>query len=205
VREFVAVGSPEALGHLIEGQRVAVTEDNDVVVVMTAAAFIGVTHAAIELSALFEGAGAHVEALMNVDHSSNDEPYFARRVREADLVVLADGSALHAKSVWHASSLGEAIRDATRVVAIGSVATVLAETMIDPRGGAPTTGLGYLSGLVLTVTTGEEQLNRTRALLGSEPPLAVLGPRGVVRFDGTTWRADSDDVIVTRALEVTTL
>lgn len=204
MREFVAVGSLEALRGLIEGH-VVVTEASDVVVVMTAAAFIGVTQAAIELSAIFEGAGARVEALMNVDHSSNDEPYFARRVREADVVVLADGSALHAKSVWHASSLGEAINEATLVLAIGSVASVLADTMIDPRGGAPTTGLGYLSGVVLTVTTGEEQLNRTRTLLGDEPPLAVLGPRGVVRFDGASWRAGSDDVVVTRALEVTTL
>ena len=35
---------------------------------------------------------------MITDRSSSDEPYFAQRIRGADLVVLADGSPLHAKS-----------------------------------------------------------------------------------------------------------
>ena len=100
------------------------------------------------------------------DRTSSDEPYFATRIREADLVVLSDGSPLHAKSVWHASLVGEAIRDAMCVVAIGSVASVLGDVMIDPRGGAPTTGLGYRDGPVLSVGASEEQLHRTRTLLG---------------------------------------
>ena len=202
----MAVGSLDALRDLLDAtDGLELTPDSDVVIVMTAAAFIGVTEVAIELSLLFEVAGARVEALMNVDHSSGDEPYFARRVREADLVVLADGSALHAKSVWHGSALGEAIRDARRVVSIGSVSSVLGATMIDPRGGAPTTGLGYLDGLVLTTRVGEEQLNRTRTLLGADVPLAVLGLRGVVRYEDAAWRVMSEDVVTTRALEVVTL
>jgi hypothetical protein len=205
VREFVAVGSLQALRDVLDDGDLVVNADSDVVVVMTAAAFIGVTEAAIELSAIFEVLGARVEALMNVDHSSNDEPYFARRVREADLVVLADGSALHAKSVWHASALGEAIRDAGRVVAVGSVASVLGATMIDPRGGAPTTGLDYVEGLVITTRVAEEQLNRTRSLLGADVLLAVLGPRGVVRSEESRWRVLGDDVVTTRALEVVAL
>jgi hypothetical protein len=206
VREFVAVGSLDALRDVLEGASgVELSAAGDVVIVTTAAAFIGVTEAAIELSFLFEDAGARVEALMNVDRSSSDEPYFAQRVRDADLVVLADGSALHAKSVWHASALGEAIRDAERVVAVGTVASVPGATMIDPRGGAPTTGLGYFDGLVITTRVGEEQLNRTRSLLGADVPLAVLGPRGVVRSDGARWRVMSEDVVTTRALEVVTL
>ncbi len=204
--EFVAVGSLAALSDLLNAtDRFELAPDSDVVLVMTAAAFVGVTEAAIELSSVFETRGARVEALMNVDHSSNDEPYFARRVREADLVVLAEGSALHAKSVWHASALGEAIRDAARLLAVGTVATVLAVTMIDPRGGAPTTGLGYLEGLVITTSEGEEQLQRTRSLLGSDETLAVLGARGALRFDGATWRAMNDDVVATRAFEVVAL
>ena len=38
----------------------------------------------------------------------------AERLRGADLVVLSDGSSLHAKSVWRATPFGEAIRDARR-------------------------------------------------------------------------------------------
>lgn len=205
MRDLVAVGSLDALrGALVVGD-VEVSEASDVVAVLTAAAFVGATEAAIELSALFEGTGATVEALMNVDRTSSDEPYFARRVAEADLVVLADGSALHAKSVWHGSALGEAIRHAAHVVAIGSVASVLTETMIDPRGGAPTTGLGYVEGLAITTNVGEEQLNRTRSLLGDDVRLAVLGPLGAVRYDGSTWHALNADVVTTRALEVVPL
>jgi hypothetical protein len=205
VRDLVAVGSLDALGSALEVGDVELGEASDVVAVLTAAAFVGVTEAAVELSELFEGTGATVEALMNVDRSSSDEPYFARRVAEADLVVLVDGSALHAKSVWHGSALGEAIRDAAHVVAIGAVASVLTETMIDPRGGAPTTGLGYVEGLAITTSAGEEQLNRTRTLLGADVRLSVLGPLGAVRFDGSTWRTLNADVVTTRALEVVPL
>jgi hypothetical protein len=74
--------------------------------------------------------------------------------------------------------------------------------MIDPRGGAPTTGLGYREGLAIGVNASEEQLTRTRTLLGTDVPLAVLGSRGVVHFDGTKWRRGSDDVVVTRGHEV---
>ena len=125
---------------------------------------------------------------MHLDRSSSDEPYFAQRVREADIVVLSDGSPLHAKSVWHQTPIGEAIRDAPLVVTIGSVSSVLFDTMIDPRGGAPTTGLGYREGLVVTTSASEEQLARTRTLLGDDAILAVLGASGVLHGDGARWR-----------------
>lgn len=206
MHETMVVGSPEALAAVLEvGELLELTEVSDVVIVPTAAAFTGVTQAAIQLSLLFETSGAKVEALMNADRASNDEPYFAERVRAADVVVLSDGSPLHAKSVWHGSTLGEAIRDARRLVAIGSVGSVLGEVMIDPRGGAPTTGLGYRNGLVITVSESDEQLARTRTLLGQGETLAVLGARGVVYFDGVRWRTGSDDVIVTRAHDVVEL
>ena len=181
------------------------TGESDVVIVPTAAAFTGATQSAIELSLLFDGTDAKVEALMNIDRTSSGEAYFATRIREADFVVLSDGSPLHAKSVWHASSIGEAIRDASRVIAIGSVASVLGEIMIDPRGGAPTVGLGYRSGLVLCVRANDEQLHRTRSLLGSDVLLAVLGEHGAVYGDGETWKVLRDDVVVTREHEVVVL
>ncbi len=197
MRETIAVGSLDALRDLVAGDGLNLAIGSDVVVVATAAAFTGAERAVLALATLFEARSATVEALMNTDRSSSDEPYFAQRIRGADLVVLADGSPLHAKSVWRGSAIGEAIRDATRLVAIGSVASVLGETMIDPRGGAPTTGLGYRGGLVIGVTESDEQLARTRALLGRTATFALLGPRGLVRFDGAKWRAEGD-VVVTR-------
>ncbi len=201
MRETIAVGSLEALRVVVETGALLLSSDTDVVIVPTAAAFTGAEGAALELAALFEARRATVEALMNIDRSSSNEPYFAQRIRGADLVVLADGSPLHAKSVWRGSAVGEAIRDATCLVAIGSVASVLGEIMIDPRGGAPTTGLGYRDGPVIGVTESDEQLVRTKTLLGPTVTFALLGPRGVVRFDGTKWRAEGD-VVVTRGEDV---
>src|ERR1700691_1908137 len=133
----MAVGSLAALAEVVtHGELLVVNDDSDVVVLPPAAVFIGSTQAAIELSVLFEASGAHVEALMHIDRSSRDEPYFAQRVREADFVVLSDGSALHAKSVWHETPIGEALRDADFVIALGALSSVLGDTMIDPRGGA---------------------------------------------------------------------
>jgi hypothetical protein len=195
----MAFGSLAALGNsLTRGELFVVTSETDVVIVPTAAAFIGATEAAIDLSMVLEGDGARVEALMHLDRSSSDEPYFAKRIREANIVVLSDGSPLHAKSVWHQTPIGEAIRDAPLVVTIGSVSSVLFDTMIDPRGGAPTTGLGYREGLVVTTSASEEQLSRTRALLGDDNILAVLGASGVLHGVGGRWRVVTGEVTTTR-------
>jgi hypothetical protein len=202
----VVVGSLDSLREMLaKGELLDVTSDTDVVLVPTAAAFLGINEAAIELSVLFEPSGAKVEALMIADRAANAEPYFVRRIVSADLVVLSDGSALHAKSVWHGSPVGEAIRDARCVVAVGSVASILGDVMIDPRGGAPTTGLGYRPGLALGVNASDEQLSRTRTLLGVDVTLCVLGPRGVVYYDGSSWHRASDDVVTTRSHDVVEL
>jgi hypothetical protein len=202
----LVTGSLEALGEVVtKGELISLSSDTDVVVVPTAAAFTGLAEAAIELSLLFEDSGAKVEALMISDRSSSAEPYFVERIRSADLVVLCDGSALHAKSVWHGSPVGEALRDARCLAAVGSVASLLGEVMIDPRGGAPTTGLGYRSGLAIGVTASDDQLSRTRTLLGSDVTLAILGPRGVIYLDGATWCRANDDVVVTRAHDIVEL
>ena len=193
------LGSLDALSEfLASNDAPSISRDSSVVLLPTAAAFIGATQAAIELAAPFESREARTEALMLTDRSSSDEPYFARRVAEADVVVLADGSALHARSVWLGSPVGDAIRDAKTLIALGSAASVLGETMIDPRGGAPTTGLGYRKGLVITLRESDEQLARTRALLGDNDVLAVLGRSGVLHHDGTSWRVVRGDVVTTR-------
>jgi hypothetical protein len=199
VQSTWVVGSLDALSELLGSTNdLNVTSETTVVLLPTAAAFIGATQAAIELTAPFESRGARVEALMLTDRSASDEPYFARRVSAADVVVLSDGSALHAKSVWLDTPIGEAIRNVTVLIAVGQAASVLGETMIDPRGGAPTIGLGYRSGLVTTARESDEQLARTRALLGEREILAVLGSNGVLHHDGANWRIISGDVVATR-------
>jgi hypothetical protein len=199
VHTFTAVGSTDALGELLMGGApLSLSEGDDVVIVPTAAAFIGAEASAIHLAELFEARGTKVEALMNINRDSSDEPYFAQRLRSARLVVVSDGSSLHARSVWRESLVGEAISASRNVVAIGSVASVFGDVMVDPRGGAPTNGLGYVNGLVMSVAASDEELARTRSLLGDELILAVLGPYGVVHFDGARWRVLSPDVTTTR-------
>jgi hypothetical protein len=206
MKTMTAVGSIDALGEVLRDRApIDLPAGADVVIVPTASAFSGAEAAAFQLADLLEGHGAKVEALMNVGRDSSDEPYFVQRVHDADLVVLSDGSALHAKSVWHGTLVGEALRECSNVAAVGSVASVLGDVMVDPRGGAPTNGLGYVSGLVIGVSASEEQLARTRSLLGEDAMFAVLGHLGVIHFDGTNWRVVTGDVVTTRGAKLVEL
>jgi hypothetical protein len=199
VQSTWVVGSLEALRTLLASNNdLNITSETTVVLLPNAAAFTGVTQAALELAAPFETYEARVEALMLTDRSSSDETSFAQRVADADVVVLSDGSALHARSVWLDTAMGEAIRDAQTLIAVGSAASVLGETMIDPRGGAPTLGLGYRRGAAITASEGDEQLARTRALLGEREVLAVLEPNGILHHDGAVWQVVGGDVVTTR-------
>ncbi len=200
---IVAIGSLAPLANVVRGFELP--PDADVVVVPTAAAFTGITEAALEVAMVLHELDVRVEALMVSDRSSVIEDYFTRRLKESDLVVLCDGSELHARSVWRDTAFGEAIGASQRLVAVGGVASVLGEVMIDPRGGAPTTGLGYRSGIAIGVPASDDQMTRTRSLLAPDVALVVLGPLGVVRHDGTRWRVQSNDVIVTRGHDVVEL
>ncbi len=198
----LAVGSLGALRGVFEENTLDLAEGAVVVVVATAAAFTGMPEAAIAVAEVSEPFGYRVEALMVADRAGADEPYFAQRITSADLVVLCDGSPLHARSVWRHTALGGAIGQASRLVAIGSVASVLGAVMIDPRGGAPTTGLDYRSGVAIAAPASDEQLMRTRSLMAADVPLVVLGPLGVVSHDGVRWRVLTDDVVVTRGHDI---
>lgn len=199
-----AVGSLDALRVLLHGGPLELSTGADVVIVPTAAAFVGITEAAIRTSAIFDDLDVRVEALMVSDRAATNDPYYANRISEADLVVLCDGSALHARSVWRASDLGNAINDATALAAIGEVASALGDVMIDPRGGAPTTGLGYRGGAALSVRASDEQMSRTRSLL-RDVTLLVLSSDAVVRHDGEQWSVVAGDVTVTRGHDVVDL
>ncbi|MHB8334721.1 MAG: hypothetical protein ACYDEH_07485 [Acidimicrobiales bacterium] len=180
-------------------------EGASVVVVPTAAAFVGAAQAALEIATALEPTGADVEALMVLDRAGAHEAALVERVARADYVVLTDGASLHARAVWRDSAFGDALAVA-RLVAIGSVATVLGSVMIDPRGGAPTIGLGYRRGVVLTVPATAEQLERTRRLHTGDEPLVVVGARGVLAESDGRWRVVvADDVEVTHGDHVASL
>ncbi len=206
-RSLVAVGSVAAFAtYLSDGSLSARTPGADLVVLPTAAAFTGIAEAAVGVARVCDDLNVTVEALMVSDRASAGEIYFASRILDATMVVLCDGSALHALSVWRDSPVGEALARAGRIVAIGASASVLGEIMIDPRGGAPTVGLGLFSGVAFCAPAVEEQLLRTRSLLDEQTSLVVLGARGVLAYDAGEWRiVVDDDVVVHRGLDVSGL
>jgi len=199
-----AVGSLDALGTLLRTGQLVLTDGADVVIVPTAAAFIGLTEAAVLTGAAFDKFDVRVEALMVADRAATTDTYLIERLANADVVVLCDGSALHARSVWRANGFGDAINAATTLVAVGAVASVLGDVMIDPRGGAPTTGLGFRGGAALCLPASDEQTTRTRDLL-RDVTLVVLGPTGIVHHDGAKWSVVGGDVVATRGHDVVEL
>jgi len=196
-----AVGSLDALRTLLRDGPLTIVEHADVVIVPTAAAFVGITEAVLLTSAAFDKFDVRLEALMVSDRAATVDPYWTKRLTSADLVVLCDGSPLHARSVWRANPFGDAINAAATLVAIGAVSSVLGDVMIDPRGGAPTTGLGFRSGAALCLTASNDQMVRTRSLL-SDVSLVVLESTSIVHHDGANWRVVAGDVVVTRGPDV---
>jgi hypothetical protein len=199
-----AVGSLGALSTLLRDGPLEVHEGDDVVIVPTAAAFTGVTEASLRTSALFDDFDVRVEALMVTERAATLDSYFTNRVRNADLVVLCDGSALHARAVWRANDVGDAIKTASTLVVVGEVASAICEVMIDPRGGAPAPGLAYRKGAALCVPSSDEQMRRTRSLL-KDVVLVAIGPTGIVGYDGDRWSVVDGDVVVTRGHDVVDL
>lgn len=202
-----AVGSLDALRSVLGEELLAeLGAGADVVVLPTAAAFTGAANAVLEVLEACDAFDFALEALMVSDRPSANEPHFAQRIRSAQLVVLCDGSSLHARTVWRETLVGEALDQAQRIVAVGSVSSVLGEIMIDPRGGAPTTGLGLFRGVTFCQPQSDEQMQRTRSLLDDETMLVVLGARGALAYREETWRVlRSEDVAITRGEEVVSL
>ena len=135
--------------------------DADVVILPTAAAFTGMAEAAIAIAGLLEH--QRPEALLIGDRDAAQTEHFARRIREAAAVVLTDGSPLHFRTAIRDTVVHDALRHAHLIVSVGSMGTVLGATMVDPRGGAPTTGLGIFDDCVVAVSS--PTLARTRELL----------------------------------------
>ena len=108
----------------------------------------------------FANAGLAIAALLALEDPRIDEAQIARGVSGAvwpgrfqrltmgpiaeiardagaDLVVLCDGSALHARAVWRNTPVGDAIGSASNLVAIGSHLTTRSSGGISRRGAAP--------------------------------------------------------------------
>ena len=185
----IIVGSLAALSFVIQmTHELVLSASSDVVILPTAAAYYGATAAAVELAQRFESTGVNIEALMVTNRTSAHETYFAQRIMSADWVVFTDGSPLHVRSTLRETPVGDALHGAQRIVGVGTAVGSLFAEMIDPRGGAPTTGLGYRRGLVICADASSDQLGRTRQLLTTNEPLVVLGEKDIIFGVGASWR-----------------
>ena len=144
----------------------------DIVILPIAAAFTGPTESAIAIAGQL--VDQRVEALVVTDREGALTEHFALRVQSCDAVVLTDGSPLHLRTVVRGTPLLDALHSAPWIVTVGSVATVFGDPMIDPRGGAPTTGLGFYSDRVITVDA--PTLSRSAELLGPSVTLSLVRP-----------------------------
>lgn len=178
---LLLVGADYALGPALTD---LVGENADIVILPTAAAFTGMAESAI---AILEVVGPqHPEALLVGDREAAQTEHIAQRVREAAAVIVTDGSPLHFRTTVRDTLLHEALRHTSLVVAVGAVGTALGATMVDPRGGAPTTGLGLFSDVVVAVSAAT--LSRTRELLGSNERLLEVTPTSAWLSHDGEWR-----------------
>ena len=164
-----------------------------VAVVPTAAAFSHPEAVAIHVAEWLGEHGARVEALMATSRADAELADLADRLEAADLAYLSDGAALHLRTALRGTRLLEGLvglRERGGVLAAsGAAATVLCDPMIDPRGGAPTVGLGLVTGFTVLTHVGhdqddphEEKLHRAVSLCPPELPLLGLRPGSAVVF-----------------------
>jgi cyanophycinase len=129
----------------------------------------------------------------------------AGTVRAARFIYLAGGSVLHLRSVLKASAVWEALVEAWTAGAVlagsSAGAMVLGDTMVDPRGGALTLGLGLLPQLAVLPHANnwtEEKRHRTVRLASGGLRIAAIDDRtALLRSSDGHWRqAGQGDVTI---------
>jgi len=171
-----------------------------VVVVPTAAAFNGPARIGPAATECFAALGAEVVVIDVLHRAEAEDKDLVAPVREARFIYLADGSPLHLRSVLKDSALFKAIRGAWRdgavLAASGAGATLLADPMVDPRGGAYTVGFGLVSDLAVFPhhgTAPAHLLERSLELLPRRAFLAGVDDHtALVREADGTWRVVGD-------------
>jgi cyanophycinase len=167
-----------------DGELLAASGGDEVVVLPTAAAYEHPDHAIERATRWFEALDARVRPVYAVDRSGARDEANAAAVRQARFVYLADGSPMHLRSVLMQSPLWEALvaawRDGAVVAASGAGAMVLCDPAVDPRGGAFTLGLGLIRQLTVVAradTWSEDKLQRTLQLTPPGVPLVEVDER----------------------------
>jgi len=168
----------------------------EVVVLPTAAAYWHPERAIETAVNYFAGLGAAVKPCMVLGRPDAEDRANADSVRAARFIYLAGGSVLHLRSVLKDSPVWQTMAEAwaSGAVLAGSSAgaMVLGDTMVDPRGGALTLGLGLLPQLAVLPhadSWSEEKTHRTVRLASPGLRIAAIDQRtALIRGINGHWR-----------------
>lgn len=169
----------------------------EVVVLPTAAAYEHPERAVETARAWFGRFGASVKESMILSRADALDEGAAEQLRGARFIYLSGGSPMHLRSVLKDTPAWSAIVEAWRAGAVlagsSAGAMVLGDSMVDPRGGALTLGLGLLERIAVLPhydTWSEEKAHRTVQLATGHLRIAAIDERtALVRDPDGTWCA----------------
>ena len=188
-------GAEWSEGCTFDADLLAASGQNRVLVVPTAAAYEHPARAVATASEWFAALGGEVEGLMVLGRGDAENPEHAGVVRRARFIYFGGGSPLHLRSVLKDSAVWAAVVDAWHggAVLAGSSAgaMVLGDSMVDPRGGALTLGLGLVPRLAILPhadTWSPEKSHRTVELATGHLRIAAIDERSaLIHMPGRGW------------------
>jgi cyanophycinase len=170
---------------------------DEVLILPTAAAYENPERAVETASKWFSTLGATARGLMVLRHVQANDEANAELVRQARFIYLSGGSPLHLLSVLKGSlvfaALANAWRDGAVVAGSSAGAMVLADPMVDPRGGAFTVGLGLVEELAVVPhhdSGSAHHFWRTLELAPAGLPIAGIPEHtALIRDTDGSWRS----------------
>lgn len=182
-------------GCSFDAQLLEMSGGSEVLVLPTAAAYEHPERAVKSAEAWFTGLGARVRGLMVIGRADAEDPANATEVSRARFIYMGGGSPLHLRSVLKDSAVWLALVDAWRSGAVlagsSAGAMVLGDSMVDPRGGALTLGLGLVPGLAVLPhadTWSPEKAHRTVELATGHLRIVAIDERtALIRDAAGAW------------------
>ena len=183
-------------GCAFDAELLATSGQEEVLVLPTAAAYEHPARSVESAAAWFAGLGGRVRGLMVLGRPDAEDPAQAAVVRQARFIYLGGGSPLHLRSVLKDSAVWAALvaawHDGAVVAGSSAGAMVLGDSMVDPRGGALTLGLGLISRLAILPhadSWSPEKSQRTVELATGHLRIAAVDERtALIREPDGGWR-----------------
>lgn len=179
----------------LDAQLLDLSGTSTVALLLTAAVYQRSEHLLHRAETWYASLQAAVAYVPLLNRSDAESPSYARLLKEAGFIYIADGSSLHLRSVLKDSAAWQAILDAfangSLLAASGASASALLNPMVDPRGGALTVGLGIVKELAMiphySPDTGGKA-HRTIALAPANLPIvAIPDQTALVYQDKRAW------------------